>query len=641
MIQALLEYAETRGLASRPGYRKKQIKWVLQFDASGRTLTGVVPSDKEFDVAPDLSFSELRALGAREGEAAHFLVAPLGTWLAWAKDEADEAKELKRRATLVGMLQEAARACPALKDLAQSLLDPQNRTAAMQFIESHKPAPKPTDLATVMLGGDFPVEDDRWHAWWDTFRAGLVDGGKAKGLMVSFASGDLIEPETTHPKLTKLSGVGLSQPFAPIITFDKPAFESYGQSQGANAAMDAEASKAYVTALDDLLERSVVYSWKRPKPKEPKQLEKEFAKLGGARILYWYSGPAEARQLVEDDLDVAGLGLGSIPPRAEPPEDDAAERLLVEARLREAIRQVKTGETAVPVGEVQFHMIALSGAGGRVMTRDYVQSSLLALTEAAERWFDHLSLITYAGEPSRHPKLEQILTCALRPKGDQDYLKWVTPVGAWRQQMWRAALLGSAIPESAPAKALLAFNSTVVSGDLTDSEKGPRARSLGRLRLALVKAHLIRNRGIPMQPALDPEHPSPAYHCGRLLAVYDSVQRIALGDVGAGVVQRNYGGAIVNPSGVLGRLSTLVTKHLDKIGGGLENTYENKIAEIHNGIKEAYPSALDQEGQALFALGFWHQIAADNAEKVKNSAAKKARESAQDALLEEEDINEQ
>jgi CRISPR-associated protein Csd1 len=135
-----------------------------------------------------------------------------------------------------------------------------------------------------------------------------------------------------------------------------------------------------------------------------------------------------------------------------------------------------------------------------------------------------------------------------------------------------------------------------------------------------------------MNPALDPEHPSPAYHCGRLLAIYDSLQRAALGDVGAGVVQRYYGGALTNPSGVFGQLSRLAQTHLSKLEGRLTHIYESRIAEIHNGIRRAgnfpasYPSALNLDDQALFALGFWHQIAATNKEKADASAAKKVRE---------------
>ena len=135
-----------------------------------------------------------------------------------------------------------------------------------------------------------------------------------------------------------------------------------------------------------------------------------------------------------------------------------------------------------------------------------------------------------------------------------------------------------------------------------------------------------------MTPALDPEHPSPAYHCGRLLAVYDALQRAALGEVGAGVIQRYYGGALTNPAGVFGQLSRLAQTHLSKLEGGLAHIYESRIAEIHNGIRRrgddapSYPSALNLDDQAIFAIGFWHQTAAINRERTEAKAAKKTRE---------------
>jgi CRISPR-associated protein Csd1 len=43
-----------------------------------------------------------------------------------------------------------------------------------------------------------------------------------------------------------------------------------------------------------------------------------------------------------------------------------------------------------------------------------------------------------------------------------------------------------------------------------------------------------------MSPYLNEENPHPAYQCGRLLAVLADLQRAALGDVGAGVVQNYY-----------------------------------------------------------------------------------------------------
>ena len=145
-----------------------------------------------------------------------------------------------------------------------------------------------------------------------------------------------------------------------------------------------------------------------------------------------------------------------------------------------------------------------------------------------------------------------------------------------------------------------------------------------------------------MKPALDPDHPSPAYHCGRLLAVYDSLQRQALGNVGAGVVQRYYGGALTNPAGVFGQLSRMAQTHLSKLEG-LAHVYKTRIGEIHNSIRSEdghpdFPPALSLEDQARFALGFWHQIAAINQEIAKAKAAKKAghEESNDNSNLQEE-----
>ena len=644
MINALLDYALSRGITSRPGYSKKTVKWVLSFDEDGSAFNCIVPSDREFMAAPDLSFGEVRRLGSREGESAHFLIAPLHTFLGWAKEtDAEtqavaEAREKRRQKTFVKMLRESG--VEHSQALASVIESEEFRAKALEQISALKPAPAPNDAATIRLGNVFPADGQDWHAWWDAFRDGLAGKPSKKGQFISFGSGSAILPEQTHPKITKLKGVGLSQTSAPIITFDKPAFESYNLNQGQNAALDVDEAKAYVTALDRLLEESVVYSWKRPKPKEPKRLARDYAKIGGSRLVFWYDGTREAREAVEQDANLLVLQMGGVlpseigqepapetepefivegaPPEGEEPEEqERAEQVRQEGRIRTALKKVLVGESSVDLGEVKFTVIALSGAGGRVMTRDFIQGTVHQLAKATHDWFDDLSLTSWYGFPGGDPKLDEVLTSPLpQRKRDQDYLKWVTPAGAWRQALWRAALLGGKIPASAVSKALLAHNRSVVSGELTDSEGGTLAQWRSRLRLALVKADLIR-RGNPMQPALDPDHLSDAYHCGRLLAVYDDLQRAALGDVGAGVVQRFYGGALTNPSGVFAQLSRLAQTHLAKLGG-LEGYFEELIGEIHNGIRRtgnqhaAYPGAMTTDQQAHFALGFWHQMAFNN-----------------------------
>lgn len=112
-----------------------------------------------------------------------------------------------------------------------------------------------------------------------------------------------------------------------------------------------------------------------------------------------------------------------------------------------------------------------------------------------------------------------------------------------------------------------------------------------------------------MQPYLNEEHSSPAYHCGRLMAVLAEIQQAALGNVGSGVIQRYYAAASATPSLVLGRLVRNSNYHLEKIG------YRKKrdgLKDLFTGIwcplKDEVPKVLNLEDQSLFALGFYQQL---------------------------------
>ena len=118
---------------------------------------------------------------------------------------------------------------------------------------------------------------------------------------------------------------------------------------------------------------------------------------------------------------------------------------------------------------------------------------------------------------------------------------------------------------------------------------------------------------------LNPDHPEAAYQCGRLLAILARLQRSALGDVGAGVVQRYYSAASQTPALTIGRLMSNAKNHLSKLDGGLQHWYENQIADVMACIDSSIPKTLDLEKQSLFALGYYQQIAKLNAGKDKTS----------------------
>lgn len=113
-----------------------------------------------------------------------------------------------------------------------------------------------------------------------------------------------------------------------------------------------------------------------------------------------------------------------------------------------------------------------------------------------------------------------------------------------------------------------------------------------------------------MTAYLNPDHPAEAYHCGRLLAVFANLQHAALPTVGSGVVQRYYVATSQTPGLILGRLVSNARNHLSKLDSGLAFWYENQIADVMSRLHDGAPRILDLEGQGLFALGYYQQLAA-------------------------------
>ncbi len=107
----------------------------------------------------------------------------------------------------------------------------------------------------------------------------------------------------------------------------------------------------------------------------------------------------------------------------------------------------------------------------------------------------------------------------------------------------------------------------------------------------------------------------PAYLCGRIMALLDAIQHVALGDVGVGVVQRYYAAASTTPGLVLGRMiRNAQVAHFPKARGdqktkGLAIKIERQIQELMAQMTSAPPPTLDLEQQTLFALGFYQQQA--------------------------------
>jgi CRISPR-associated protein Csd1 len=112
-----------------------------------------------------------------------------------------------------------------------------------------------------------------------------------------------------------------------------------------------------------------------------------------------------------------------------------------------------------------------------------------------------------------------------------------------------------------------------------------------------------------MTASLDPNSQDAAYLCGRLFAVFERLQYLALGGVNAGVVDRFYASASVTPALVMGRLFRNAQFHLAKTDGGKAENVRKDFEEIASALGRKFPASLDLEAQGRFALGYYHQKA--------------------------------
>jgi len=114
---------------------------------------------------------------------------------------------------------------------------------------------------------------------------------------------------------------------------------------------------------------------------------------------------------------------------------------------------------------------------------------------------------------------------------------------------------------------------------------------------------------------LDPAHQDPAYRCGRLLALVEIIQRVALPGVHATMTARFFAAASIAPASVFGQLLRGMQAHLHLLRTERRGTceaLERKLEEVQAGLT-MFPKTLTLEQQGLFCLGYYHQRAAERA----------------------------
>jgi CRISPR-associated protein Csd1 len=411
----------------------------------------------------------------------------------------------------------------------------------------------------------------------------------------------------TH--LPKIKGVrGTSSFGAAIVSFDKPAFSSYGFDQSLNAPVSVEAVAAYTNGLNALLKR-----------------DEHSLFFGETALCFWAKTSSTATvaellrqpdsKVVAEFMKTPWAGLDRQAARLDP-----------------------------------FFSVTLRGNAGRIVVRHWMQSTMESARDNLARWFSDLEI----AEPWRtstpgSKRKRKAGSAETSLSGDNDKEK-LPPLALFRlacatvrdakelrpevlDQLYRAALEGTA-----PSVELVA---PILRRLCMDLQKFGSKTLSNVSRFALLRLVLNRNRkdGDPMIEPRAFETDDPAYNCGRLLAVLAEAQAKAHDYrlEGAGVAERYFGTASVSPSSVFPLLMRLNRHHLDKIKkseryGGHERFIEDAIQLILSRFRPAqddrppeFPRNLDLQAQGRFALGFYQQKAESDARKAQAAKAREAK----------------
>lgn len=417
-----------------------------------------------------------------------------------------------------------------------------------------------------------PVTDrEEVRAWWrQHYEAGTAE--RSSEVAECLISGIVGPIPPTHPKIKGTAALGGQPAGVSLMSFDKPAFRSYGWEQNANSPVSADRAMAYVLALNDLL---------KPGSRNRKDFE-------GVAFLFWLK------------RDAAGFEFESL--LEDPPGDELLDRAraIVNVERRAYLGHAERNE---------LFMAAVSATGSRLVVRSW---SALPLEEAVENvvgFWSGLKMQPFdAAQPPRAEPFWKLLYAL-----DREGKPPASRVVALRQR----ALEG-------PRKPLgYRIVADVLARLRVDPAKRIDLAAHGLLRLCLNDLHAIPGDGETMPAALDPAQPNihPAYVCGRLLALHDTLQFLTFkivddAEVNSTVADRYYTLMMNSPATGLGKVLDLGRKHLSKLrrskkpqANSTGEWITRRICELEEQLGGEPPKLFDLHDKARFALGFYHEKA--------------------------------
>ena len=355
-----------------------------------------------------------------------------------------------------------------------------------------------------------------------------------------------------------------------LVSFNEPAYLSYGKEQGENAPISEAAAFQYGTVLNYLVAD-----------------QKHKLYLGDTTVVYWAHSVQKAYQ------DVAALLFDPDELEAEQPEagtmiyDPHAVKL-----VRAVMEQVAAGLPITTIPELdpatQFYVLGLAPNAARLSVRFFVQNRFDVFVAKLAKHYQDLQIERQRAADREFLPLWLLLRQTVSEKVRD---KACSPLLAGA--VLRAILTGLAYPATLFSNVMLRLK----AGD-----------DINYARAAIIKAYLIR-RNIDTEVltmSLNVQTENVAYQLGRLFAVLEKLQEDANGS--SNIRERYFSACSATPAVVLPILLRLAQHHIAKSDYGAAS--DRRIAQILEKIdleKNPIPKNLSLEEQGVFVLGYYHQ----------------------------------
>lgn len=409
------------------------------------------------------------------------------------------------------------------------------------------------------------------------------------------------------PLLKKVPGGSTSG--VSIVGFNNTAFWSHGWRNNENAPVSRTAAEATATALNRLIHPA----FPDPRPDHAGETlpPRNFRISADTLVCFWASDTG-----AEEFLDVFAAIFN--------PDDPAV--------VGDTYRSIWRGRPVVLDDPARFYALTITGTQGRAILRDWLESGVREVVVHLAEYFADLEIVRNTPPPKGRelpPQLPlDLLLESLAPLGKRE--KIPAPLAA---QFVHAALRGARYPIAVLQKAIERSRAEIGRTKWEDLARRDA-------RAALVKAVLRRNFKLELKPDMDPTNREPGYLLGRLMAVLERLQQLALGDVNATVIDRYFGAASATPQAVFPRLLKNARHHARKAAddsrhGGtavwLDRQIDGVLALLdvqkpsagHTHI--GFPSHLPLDQQGLFVLGYhqqrhWLWLSREERERQQQSA---------------------